>query len=559
MNERFAGNCSDICNAPNISDSLRAVCDTGSQQYCSTANNIVTPNCKAYLTRVVGNATADRKGQVYANPIRFAPGQSSATARDYYNALGQSILKQSGDPIGRLSPDTNELINILKENNPDYLSDPIYQDATQQAFDYCTGPGTPDAPPDANFCSESANPLSWGAAEFSSKIDSIIAKTKSQLSGQSAVAYFSKQNYSDAQKQLFVATAQMLHQRMPNTLKTYDDFILSTLTTSDLTDPSLALLRLVSPYLRSGVDTFVTNLLNTRKSSFTERLSPDGAYTVSWSDTTSLYSEDFRKFIDNIKTTNALYKVTTVDPLITLVEDTDKINISECSTGNPLSNPMCVKIASIVPGANDSISNAQVAFCSDTPNVSTPNCITHINGNQKVYNMNDINTKMLNYCLSADGQSSASCKPFSAIDGSDQWLINSTKNTTDSAGVTKTVCGTPGNLSTTICQKVCTAYPSLCESDIEKKCSAPSNRYSTNVDFFSGGQTEHLESQADSAESMLYAVLILIAFMFIVALLHSKTRTSKWNPVVMFTRWRDRRQKVYSDYEYIVNDMGTSE
>jgi hypothetical protein len=42
MEEHFAGSCTAACDNPNNSDDLKAVCDTGSQQFCTNANNIYT-------------------------------------------------------------------------------------------------------------------------------------------------------------------------------------------------------------------------------------------------------------------------------------------------------------------------------------------------------------------------------------------------------------------------------------------------------------------------------------------------------------------------------------
>ena len=89
--EHFAGNCSTICDNPAISNELKTICDTGSQQYCTTGSNIYKPECKTYLTRVVGNAAADRTGKLYANPIRIPIStdktKTTQTAKDYYNAF----------------------------------------------------------------------------------------------------------------------------------------------------------------------------------------------------------------------------------------------------------------------------------------------------------------------------------------------------------------------------------------------------------------------------------------------------------------------------------------
>jgi hypothetical protein len=136
--------------------------------------------------------------------------------------------------------------------------------------------------------------------------------------------------------------------------------------------------------------------------------------------------------------------------------------------------------------------------------------------------MNDINTKMLNYCLSTDGQNDTNCKPFSAIKKSGEWLNRVTKNTTDSAGVTTTVCGTPGNLSKDTCQNVCTVYPELCNADIQQKCAIPANRYTTNIDFFEGGQVEHMENLSAWNWVSIIATIFLVIVAILLAILKYK-------------------------------------
>ena len=352
-----------------------------------------------------------------------------------------------------------------------------------------------------------------GAAEFSNIVAGMLKQNQESVGSQSCVAVYSKKGYTAAQTASNLVATRLLHTRMPNTMKPVADWVLSTLTATDLLDPNLVVLRQVSPYYQTGVDTFVINLVNGAKSSFThERLStnPD-MYTVNLSNTPALYGANFRKYMENLYAYNSANKITT-DPMATLVTMTDNANITTCTTGNPLANPICASVAAATGAANaTAILNAQVTYCSDAANVSSAACIANINSNQKVYNMNDVNTKMLNYCVSTSGQNdTANCKPFSSVSGSAQWLANATKNTTDAAGVTTTVCGTAGNLSKSDCQNVCTVYPTLCATDIQQKCAIPDNRYSTNIDFFEGGQVEHLENLSSTEWALMWVILLFI-------------------------------------------------
>lgn len=510
MEEHFAGNCANVCDNPAISEELKTICDTGSQQYCTTSGNIYKPECKAYLTRVVGNAAADRTGKLYANPIRIpastAPGtRTQQTAKDYYQALAMSTIESPTFQTSLLTTDTADLIKILKDNNPDYSRDLLYQQLVSQAFRYCTS----DPNPDVNFCSENADNKSWGALEFDNMIKELLTQFKDRATIWKLVKESLVTKDYDMVKLTFT--------RMPNTYKPFADAILGVLTKDDLTDPDLIKLRSLSPYMQTGVDTFVINLINAPKSGFArERLTADvPMYNVSLTNNDNLYGASFRTFFANLQAFNTANQIIS-DPLVTLVNTTDNTNITTCSTGNPLTNPVCAQVATATGGSTaNTILNATVAYCSDANNVKEPTCISHINNNQTVYNLNDVNTKMLNYCLTADGQNDTNCKPFSTLSGSDQWLLNATKNTTDANGVTTTVCGTTGNLSKDVCQDVCAKYPSVCAADTQAKCSTSANRYSTNVDFFEGNNKENFYCSSNQDDTWVEWLIFIILCIFL--------------------------------------------
>jgi hypothetical protein len=515
MEEHFAGNCATICDNPAISNELKTICDTGSQQYCTSSNNIYKPECKAYLTRVVGNAAADRTGKLYANPIRIpvstVPGtRTQQTAKDYYQALAMATIESPTTNTTLMTTDTADLIQILKDNNPDYSTDILYMQLVRSAFDYCsTNPN-----PDVNFCSETATNKSWAALEFDNIVKEMLTVYKDRATIWKLV------------KERIVTTtgydrSKLMFTRMPNTFKPLADAILGVLTKDDLIDPDLIKLRSISPYMQSGVDTFVINLINAPKVGFArERLAGDAPmYNVALTNAENLYGTNFRTFFENLKKFNVDNQIIS-DPFVTLVNTTDNTNVSTCSTGNPLTNPMCAQLSTATGGTNaTNIFNATVTYCSDANNVKDLACLSHINTNPTVYNLNDVNTKMLNYCLTTDGQNDSNCKPFSTITGSNQWLIDATKNTTDAAGVTTTVCGTTGNLSKDVCQNVCTVYPSICASDREAKCSTLANRYSTNVDFFDGDNKEedNKEDFACNKYVFMYDWILYLIFFIVCA------------------------------------------
>lgn len=512
--EHFAGNCTTICSNPALSDELKTICDTGSQQYCTTGSNIYKPECKSYLARVVGNAAADKTGKTYVNPIKIPASTDKTvptqTAKDYYNALSISMVALPRDGPSITSIDTADLVKVLKTNDPDnYGSNEYYFKLINDAFNYCIT----DANPNTAFCSESATDKSWFALELNNFNKFIsLGLTNRQTIWTKFVKTQIIPKLNDFRS---------IFTRYPTSFKPLADLILGVLTKDDLIDPDLIKVRSLSPYFQSGVDTFVINLINAPKSGFArERLAGDmPMYNVALTNNDNLYGTSFRTFLANLQKYNTDNKILS-DPLITLVNTTDNANITTCSTGNPLANPMCAQVATTIGGDNaTTILNTTVAYCSDAKNVKDPKCITHINGNQKVYNLNDVNTKMLNYCLTVDGQNDNNCKPFSALTGSDQWLLNATKNTTDASGVTTTVCGTAGNLSKDVCQSVCTTYPSVCTPDTQTKCSTGANRYSTNVDFFEGGNKENLDYPKNGSwEDWLIFILCIIGYAILAAI-----------------------------------------
>ncbi len=545
LQEHFAGNCIAVCDGPNpnMNDALRATCDTGSQQYCTTGTNIFTPSCKAYLTRVTGNMAADKAGLTYTNPIKFitTAGKTTPTAMDYYNALQKPIISlPPTDQKIILSQDTKDIVNILKANNPNYATDTAYNNLIQMAIGYCAFAPTTDS----DFCSESSANPSWAALEYANNIKRTIASITSKNITGSLLAYYSKQAATSAptpnQGVSDFAMAKMVHSRLPNTVKPIDDMILASLTQADLLDPNLVLLRTVSPYLQAGVDTFVINLINMSdgsKSSFTrERLAATpSTYSVTLNNTPALYGTNVRAFFANLQSYNTANKVDN-DPMLTLIQMTDNANVTTCSTGNPLTNPICQQVATATGATNaTSILNATVAYCSNANSINDPNCITHINRNQTVYNLNDINSKMLNYCMSTTGQNDTHCKPFSAINGSPQWLAAATKNTTDANGVTTTACGVAGGLSKDTCQAVCTTYPDLCATDVQQKCAAPANRYSTNIDFFEGKESMTSEELNNIP---LYVVLLIIFALFLSIYYRSRSSYA----TKLYQNWKRRTQ-----------------
>ncbi len=510
MKETFAGNCVLACdNNPNASDSVKLACDTGSQQYCSTGTNLFTPDCKNYFKRVTANAVADRISAVYSNPIKTSTvAGKPQSAQDYYNAITETVTTNVYNDFNLIkSADLASVIEIIKTNNPDYKVDPFYKSMVQSGVKYCVGSETPDA----GMCAESSMD-SWIVNEYNNTAQEILELFKKTVPSGSV---FTTLNELEASKwKRLIATAKMYHTRAPNSCKPVDDWFLSTLTKDDLKEPLLVEIRTVSPYLQAGIDAFIINLINGPKNQFTiERLAATtNVYDLALTVSDELYSPPVRAFYNNLVTFNLNNQITT-DPFEALIKTTDNANITNCSTGNnAIINPLCSKIGQTTGAvAASNILNSAVAYCSDTTNVYKPQCIDHINSNQNSYNINDVNNKMLMYCIK-DGLNDANCKPFSALKDSNAWLDSQTANTKDINGKIVSACGKSGGLPTETCIDVCKAYPDLCEKDLQQKCILPEHRYSNNTEFYTNKKTYSRGGSSMSNSAMRHLIPDTVAY-----------------------------------------------
>ncbi len=524
--EHFAGNCTSLCDDPNITTDLKIACDTGSYNYCAkdAEANIANPGCKTYLNRVVGNYTAERLGKVYSNPVKFPVG-STVQISNYYNDLGTAVTKYGTKDIGRLiGQSTSDLVKILRDNNPNYYTESTTDQLYNAAVAHCVGPNA-----NATFCSES-NP-SWAVSAMASRMNNLIADLTAKAATGSIITAYNAPTY---------ATAQSMHKKYPTMFKPVETLILSKLTKADLTNPFLATLRSYSPNMQTGVDTFVINLISGTKSSFTkERL--DAAYSINLVNNTMLYDPDIQAYLSNINKYRIANNITSADPLITLTATTDSGNVQLCTTSNPLTTPICTKMNSTTTSTlATSIADATKTYCSS--HVNDPACVQYINTNQTIFNTADVNSKMLNYCMTEGIGDTINCKPFSSINGSADWLKKNINNVKAADGTISAVCGTANGLTKDMCQKVCTTYPSLCAADAQQKCSMPTNRYSANIDYFNGkenidnkiettvttGIAVGEENMDDDGSGMMWVGVIIFVLLFVGFLVGNRKNIVDW-------------------------------
>lgn len=495
--ERFAGNCASICDDPAISTDLKAACDAGSFNFCAkdAEQNIATPNCKSYLDRVVGTYNAQRTGATHANPVRFPVG-STLQISNYYNEMGIAVAKYGSKDIGRISgQDTADLAKILRDNNPTFATETIMDPLLISVGEYCA-----TASPTSTICSETAAVLPWTTRLVQDNIPKLTEQLSVAATG-SVVAVYE----SDAFKYV-----RMLHKKFPTTFLPIEKVISSRLSKSDLSLPFLVELRSYSPNLQTSIDTFVINLINGSKNSFSqEKLSDSSVYDISLVDNGMLYDADIQKYLSNIMTFRSNNNLTANDPFVALVLNTNLGNAQLCSTSNPFTTPICTQMSALAgTAASKSINDVMVAFCSN--NVADPNCPNYINSNLNAFDANSVNNKMLAYCLTTGIDDTKNCKPFSSITGSADWLKQNTSNTIASDGSIAAVCGTTDGLSKDTCQKVCSVYPELCATDTQQKCSLPTNRYSSNTDYFE--EKETYSPDEFGMDLMSNTIYILLAF-----------------------------------------------
>ncbi|KAG6949377.1 hypothetical protein JG687_00014904 [Phytophthora cactorum] len=84
--EHYSAPCATVC-ASTTDDLVKAACDTGAKAYCSSANTILSDQCREYTNRVIGT----KKNSAFSGKV-FLATNSNKTIVDYYNALSDAGL-----------------------------------------------------------------------------------------------------------------------------------------------------------------------------------------------------------------------------------------------------------------------------------------------------------------------------------------------------------------------------------------------------------------------------------------------------------------------------------
>ena len=249
--ESFSGTCGNICDNANISDNVKVACDAGSLDYCSNTANINSVTCKSYLDRTCKTYNAERTNTQYTNPIKPASGKITL---DYVNKLVTTVNDFEKIPGNVISSDINDFINIFDNSkittydNGKWLVD---------AAAYCT-----NNPNNSNFCGYNVSTNtnnSWfvnyiatkGITVFTNTAAAKLAETKNPI-----------KIYTDT---LYIA---IMNKMYPSLFTPIETIFLNNLTEANITDTNLAEIRTYSDNLREGIDSFVLNLILTKKESY---------------------------------------------------------------------------------------------------------------------------------------------------------------------------------------------------------------------------------------------------------------------------------------------------
>jgi hypothetical protein len=463
--ESFAGSCNNICNTAGIPDNVKIACDAGSYAFCKDSKNISSANCKAFFDRTIKTGMGMETGTAYSNPVKVpASGSVSAYYKDMAKAAMDFIISKDNTLN---DPDVLAVVSILKTMNTEYGN------LVSSYFLKCsTDTNTPVCSADnlwlKAYVKEMTIPLTIQYLDSTkTNILDIYSKTSSGM--------------------------LVLHKKYPSWFVDMEPVILSSLTRQSLSNPILLDIRDISDNLRAGIDNFIITLIAGSKEKLTSAI-----YTTQITNSPVLYDADIQAFLTRL----AVRPGASIDPLVTLINTTNTQNISSCST-NPFNSTTCVAITKTAdPTLLKGISDSTKTFCmASADNMVTPSCIDYINKNQATLDMDDVNNKMLDYCLTDKGKAdTTNCKTFSSITGSGNWLSLKTANTVVkdvSGNVTDmtTVCGTGTGLSMDKCNNVCGTYPDLCVPDAAVKCSIPQYRYSDDKSKFAN--IENFNSDCD--------------------------------------------------------------
>lgn len=476
MEEHFAGSCINACDNPALSNELKEVCDVGSQQFCKVGNNIYNPQCRSYLGRAISHVGALNSNETPTRKIMLPniSGKTESESIRIYASDLVAAIAAAMDPKNIGSAELDAVVKTVKEAYPNANLNEVQRLVDSAVYTCSTDNSAEACADDTN----TKNNNSWLGKELRERVNrsltSIINKTTANNFMKNILDPSVKQNWY----RMFV--------QYPRITAPIVDKYVSFIEEADLDEKTnlIQTLRNMGYYLKESIDTKIVSFL-----------APNSKVTGTYKPVTNINlftSIKFTTYVDGIISENAKVGIKN-DPFIAYVEE-QKTAITDACLSNPLSET-CKLVNNVINTADrQRMTQATVEFCSLDQNVKSQECIDDINNslaktkagtpNTTEYDVDDINRKILNYCVSTAGKLDTKCRPRPPITGSEEWLKNATLNTTDSKGVTTSKCGTAGNLTIAQCENVCATYPDLCEADLNKKCSNPNQRYNSKIDHF---------------------------------------------------------------------------
>ncbi|KAG6961388.1 hypothetical protein JG688_00009115 [Phytophthora aleatoria] len=444
--ERYSAPCTTVCTST-TNDAVKLACDTGAQAYCSSANTILSDQCRDYTNRVIGT----KNNSAFAGKVLLAS-NSSKTTVDYYNALSDAGLTAIQGTI---------------VNNPT-LDHPLMQDS---AFKSKVGRSvmTTCAATSGNN-PNCGNSIPW----MYDYVTSQAAVFATSLQGLTGIAIATT----------FVANKDILARY--NTF--YEDsfrlFMLK-LKISDLSDTNVRSARYISPNIALAIDLCIINAIT---GSWVIPFNSNG-FTVDLAGRPTLYDADIRRFYQFINKSSSPFDAN----LNKVIAKADATNIEYCTAVmNATSDPLCIAMKATNEPALVTAVDAAIArytSCKLDTNFVNEECIKQTKlALSDPTTTADTKAKIYRAVLTTATKNNVIDTSFvNQFSGMVDWLKLMTVDTisTTAAGVkvVTSSCGTKTGLSVEECNRICAAYPDTCLKDQLQRCELPGYRYSDKEGF----------------------------------------------------------------------------
>ena len=489
--ESFSVPCRSVCSNTNLSPDLQAACDTGSQAWCSSPNNINSADCQTYLQRVIAGKQA--------SPVVAIPTSSKQTLADYYNALGTAADTYVQGNINS----ADKLMGIIGAEQGTQV---MFNKVADDAIASCVASSD-------NSCSN----VAW-----------LTTRVTANLTAQATTMA-----NADIPTILGYITTNMNHYtKFMGYYAPIHDLILKKITVADLVNPTLISLRNKSAYMLNGIDLFVLNQITNGKLTSIP-LNKDGSYNVDITNNVALYGQGIRAFYKAILASPPA----STDQLGVLIAKADTTNkntfdfktfaLSALSkamynTGEPNLVP---PIKSVDTKIQASIASTVGPTCGSTTLYSDPMCATYANNLTSDADKTKFYTALLTamYDPKTGYNNDNSKNILKQYPGLSAWLVANTvdKVSTDAQGNTTIVsgCGGTNILSSDQCNQLAAIFPNMTTTDQIQRCALPNYRYEGNptANTFQSRENfdQDYEYTAQNTELLWFIAILILAVLLI--------------------------------------------